>query len=279
MTMRVVIGYFPVLHKGYMNFLRSQSNLRSIFVIDSDLALQLEPTLRKDIRAIHSSDVARMLGSVFAKESLVSVINSAESLEADDQIIMPDEDISRAFVDSFLPKRKVQYKAVFLRWDKSKSLKRDEVAEDIQISEASFDKRVMHECRLEAEKSADWWRRVGGCIVKNGKVLVAPIHNIHVPNSNQPYYDGDPRSYFHRGEHIEMGTAMHVELGLIAKAAKMGVSLRGASLYVTTYPCPWCAKAIAYSGISKVYFESGYSVLDAQSILKNKNVTLIRVIN
>jgi dCMP deaminase len=275
--MKAVVAYIPVLHEGYLEFLRSQVDLKFIFVIDSRLALELEPNLRKDIRAMHSTDAVKMLSTMFSESCGVYSVMTGDYLANVDTIVMPDEDISRAFAIRFLNGREVHYESVFLRWDRTNSTRQDEVAEDIAISSDTFDKRVMHECAVESTKSSDWWRQVGGCIVKNGSVLMPPIHNEHVPSPNRPYYDGDPRIYSRRGEGIERGTAMHVELSLIARAAEIGMSLSGSGLYVTTFPCPWCAKAIAYSGISKVYFEEGYSVLDAQRILSENDVELIRI--
>jgi len=64
---------------------------------------------------------------------------------------------------------------------------------------------------------------------------------------------------------------------LIAEAAKRGISLEGTNLYVTDFPCPPCAKLIARSGITRLYFSRGYAVLDGESTLKNKGVELVFV--
>ena len=41
-------------------------------------------------------------------------------------------------------------------------------------------------------------------------------------------------------------------------AAKLGVSVQGATLFCTHQPCSICAKMIINSGISRVVFEQGY---------------------
>jgi dCMP deaminase len=129
---------------------------------------------------------------------------------------------------------------------------------------------------MEAGKSSDWWRHVASAIVKDGKVLLV-AHNHHIPSAQTPYIQGDPRSDFQKGVNLELSTAIHSEASLIAQAAEKGISLRGASVYVTTFPCPPCAKLIAYSGIKKVYYSSGYGVLDGESVLKVKGVEIIFV--
>ncbi len=70
---------------------------------------------------------------------------------------------------------------------------------------------------------------------------------------------------------------MHSEAGAIAEAARKGISLEGADLYVTTFPCPPCGKLIAYSGIKRVFYKNGYGVLDSERILKDKGVEIIKV--
>ena len=67
------------------------------------------------------------------------------------------------------------------------------------------------------------------------------------------------------------------EAGMIAEAAKKGVSLEGTEMYVTDFPCPVCAKQIAYSGVKKLYYTKGYSVLDGERILKDNGVRIIQV--
>lgn len=48
--------------------------------------------------------------------------------------------------------------------------------------------------------------------------------------------------------------AVHSEVNAIAEAARLGVKLQGATIYVTRYPCEACARAIAIAGIKKVYY-------------------------
>ncbi|MCJ2165596.1 MULTISPECIES: anti-phage dCTP deaminase [unclassified Pseudodesulfovibrio] len=58
---------------------------------------------------------------------------------------------------------------------------------------------------------------------------------------------------------IEFSRAVHAEMDAITTAARMStVSLRGGSLYCTTFPCHHCARHIVSSGISKVYYIEPY---------------------
>lgn len=48
--------------------------------------------------------------------------------------------------------------------------------------------------------------------------------------------------------------AIHSEVYAIASAARAGISIDGASIYVTRYPCESCAKAIVAAGIKRVFY-------------------------
>ena len=71
--------------------------------------------------------------------------------------------------------------------------------------------------------------------------------------------------------------AVERSLEIIGEAAKKGISLEGASLYVTHFPCAVCAKFVAYSGIKKVYFREGTSTLDGKAILESADINIVRV--
>ena len=56
----------------------------------------------------------------------------------------------------------------------------------------------------------------------------------------------------------EYGRAVHAEMEAILSAARNGISVRGGTLYSTTYPCHNCAKHIVAAGISKVRYVEPY---------------------
>ncbi len=53
--------------------------------------------------------------------------------------------------------------------------------------------------------------------------------------------------------------ALHAEQNAILYAAKNGVSMQGATLYVTLSPCIACARVIFTTGIKKVFFKDSYA--------------------
>ena len=125
-----------------------------------------------------------------------------------------------------------------------------------------WDKRFMDMAEVVASWSSCYQenRHIGAVIVKDKRILTTG-------------YNGAPsgvESCAEKGEclrkklNIPSGTrhelcyAVHAEQNAIAQAAKLGISVEGATLYCTHQPCVICAKMIINSGISKVVFKYGY---------------------
>ena len=60
------------------------------------------------------------------------------------------------------------------------------------------------------------------------------------------------------GTRMETCYAVHAEQNAIVQAAKLGVSIEGATLYCTHQPCSMCCKMIINSGIRRVVYREGY---------------------
>lgn len=274
-----VIAYVPVLHKGYLRFFDEHSSADQIFILSSEVLSEFDH-LRKDVRSLPPEDVVTGLTAIRPKLTpKVSLLTPAElqKLQTSEvSLIMPDEDIMHELATKYFPDQDVAYSTVFLRWDSSTSLKHRDVTADQTVTVTEFDKQMAEYAQTLSQKSADWWRQVGAVIVKDGKII-AQAHNHHVPLEQQPYFDGDPRGNFHKGQHIDLSTAIHAEAEAVAQAAKAGESLEGAVAYVTTFPCPYCAKLLAYTGLKTVYFSEGYAMVDGESILKANGIQIVKV--
>lgn len=57
---------------------------------------------------------------------------------------------------------------------------------------------------------------------------------------------------------LEFGRIIHAEMSAICDAARTGRSIKGATLYCTTFPCHICAKHIVASGINRVIYVEPY---------------------
>lgn len=277
MTRSAVIAYIPALHRGYVDFF-AQYRGGVLYVLDEELVREV-PRMERDIRALKASEVKTLLDGlrIFERIIILGKKNLADAQNHDAPIIMPDEDVSRAFAAAHLPDKKVEFVSVFLRWDKQISMKEFEVPPDRVISRDEADKEMMAAASAEAARSPDWWRQIGAVAVRDGKILLA-AYNKPVPSKDYtlgPF--GDPRSNFDAGVSFELSKTIHAEAAVIAEAARRGAPLAGASLYITTFPCPVCAKSIAAAGISRVYYAKGYSLLDAEDILKAYGIEIVLV--
>jgi len=58
---------------------------------------------------------------------------------------------------------------------------------------------------------------------------------------------------------LEFGRIVHAEMAAITDAARLGRSLKGMTLYCTTFPCHICARHIVSTGIDRVVFIEPYS--------------------
>jgi deoxycytidylate deaminase len=60
------------------------------------------------------------------------------------------------------------------------------------------------------------------------------------------------------GELIEFSRAVHAEMDALFSAARKGVSTAGTRLFVTTFPCHFCARAIVTAGVDEVQYIEPY---------------------
>jgi deoxycytidylate deaminase len=65
---------------------------------------------------------------------------------------------------------------------------------------------------------------------------------------------------------LEFGRVVHAEMSAITDAARRGLSVQGATLYCTTFPCHICARRIISSGIKRVVYIEPYPKSMAQRL-------------
>lgn len=275
--MRTLVAYVPVLHEGYRKFFTKYKGQKELLLFGPQITAEF-PWLKKEIRELDPKEMQRAIGAlkIFKRVRLLDkkIAKKLNSPKID--IALPDEDVSREIAQKYFPNARTTFDPIFLRWDKHASQDEKPVLPNDQITSEEFHRHVLHATKEEAKKSSDIWRRVGGAIVKEGEIILIG-HNRHIPSQHSPFVHGDPRNNFKKGDHIEIATGFHVEASLVAEAARRGISLEGAAMYVTTFPCPPCAKVVAHSGIKTLYFGSGYGVLDGEDVLKRAGVKLIYV--
>ncbi len=272
---KIIIAYVPVLHEGYRKFFEKHKDAGTLFIFGNTLIKKYD-YLAKEIRQLSPELVKKSIESWDLFENVrILEEEDIENLKSE-EIVMPNEDVCKSLAEEELTNKKVIFDNVFLRWDKHKAMEEKPVEADQVISKEKFDVEIIQKLQIEAEKSSDWWRRVASAVIKDNKILLL-AHNEHLPSPHSPYADGDPRNTLHKGIGTDIATAIHSEAKLIAEAARQGISLEGASMYVTIFPCSLCAKQIAFSGIKKIYYAGGYQMLDQETILRSKGVEIIYV--
>ena len=276
---KVILAYIPVLHQGYREFFEKYvSEVQTIYIFGNKLIQEFDHLSRKDIRALRPKDIERAIQSwhLFSEVRIVDheVLSDIQSKKL--TVIMPDEDECRELSKKYLSECDIEFDSVFLRWDKSKSLAQKKVSCDRIVPFEGFVSEMLSYAAEEAKKASNWWRQVGAVIVRDKEILLVG-YNRQVPSSRMSYIEGDPRSFFKKGLHIELTIDMHAEARIISEAANKGIFLKDADLFITTFPCPPCAKIVAFSGIKRCYFNSGYAMLDGERILRSQGVEIIFV--
>ncbi|MGL4677325.1 MAG: deoxycytidylate deaminase [Brevinema sp.] len=108
--------------------------------------------------------------------------------------------------------------------------------------------------------------QVGAVIVKNDRII---SHGYNGTPSGFPedcvdYFCGDP---VERAQHHEFSerTTIHAEMNALLWAARVGIAVDGATIYVTLQPCHYCIKSCVAAGITKIIYRDVYDKSDPYS--------------
>ena len=278
----IAVCHIPVIHRGYLEFVRKceSEDVSTLYIVDLQFLApfdEFDYLVRKNsLHALMAIEIAQALKQ-YTKIPVVILDETtiAELEKSSDAVIMPAEDISTFLADKYFIGREMAFVNVFLRWNRE-NLGETKEPDVKTVDLPEFVTTVFHQVLTEATKSADWWRNVGAALVKDGE-MIALAHNDHMPFEQLPNVFGDARALFKKGVNINYGTAAHAEVGVIAEAARKGISPEGAELFLTDFPCPYCARLIAKAGVKKIYFLKGYAVLEGDEFLKGEGVELVQV--
>ena len=134
----------------------------------------------------------------------------------------------------------------------------------------SWDEYFMLIAKLVSTRSTCNSRPTGAVLVKDRQIL-ATGYNGSMPGAphctDEVLPDGSP--YCHRRalavadvDKYNFCRASHAEANAIAQAARHGIAVAGATLYVTLEPCFICIKLLATARIERVFFELPYDSRD-----------------
>jgi dCMP deaminase len=122
-------------------------------------------------------------------------------------------------------------------------------------------------------------KQVGAVIVKDGRILSTG-------------YNGTPTGYTNCVEHWEgeytkdhhewsKTYEIHAEMNAIIWAARKGISIEDATIYVTLEPCSECSKNLIASGIKRIVYEKAYEHTNSDVVtgfLKDNDVVIEQLI-
>ena len=143
----------------------------------------------------------------------------------------------------------------------------------------TWDEYFLKIAYLVATRTTCVRREVGSIVVHSNRILTTG-------------YNGAPDGFTHcakkgclreqlkipSGSRHELCRGVHAEQNAILQAAKFGISLDGAVIYVTTHPCEICAKLIINSGIKKIIYCETYPSKLTVDLLDEAKIERIRII-
>jgi dCMP deaminase len=143
----------------------------------------------------------------------------------------------------------------------------------------SWDQYFLTITRQVAERSTCKRAKVGAVIVRDKNILAtgyngAPAGLAHCTEVGCLIYQSKTPS----GE-IEENCyrTIHAEINAIAQAAKNGVGIRDATIYVTHTPCIHCMKVLINTGIKQIFYEREYKANTVRDLLASTDVVIKKV--
>jgi dCMP deaminase len=143
----------------------------------------------------------------------------------------------------------------------------------------SWDQYFLTITRQVAERSTCKRAKVGAVIVHDKNILAtgyngAPAGLAHCTEVGCLIYEsktpsGDIEENCYR--------TIHAEINAIAQAAKNGVSIRDAAIYVTHTPCIHCMKVLINTGIKQIFYERDYKATTVRDLLASTDVVIKKI--
>ena len=144
------------------------------------------------------------------------------------------------------------------------------------VKRPTWDEYFMQMAELTAQRSTCLRRHVGAVIVQDKHVVATG-------------YNGAPKGVAHcaeiggclrekmgipSGERHELCRALHAEQNAIIQAARYGINISGACIYINTQPCVVCAKMLINAGITEIIYRNPYPDELAMEMLEESGIRL-----
>ncbi len=143
------------------------------------------------------------------------------------------------------------------------------------ISRPDWEIYFLKIAQLASTRSTCLRRHVGAVLAKDKNVLATG-------------YNGAPSGISHcldigclreqkqvpSGQRHELCRGLHAEQNAIIQAAYHGVSIQGATLFCTNFPCVICSKMLINAGIQAIYYLEGYADSLSEEMLKEAGMKI-----
>ena len=109
-------------------------------------------------------------------------------------------------------------------------------------------------------------KQVGAVIVKEGRILSTGYNGTPAGYTNcKDHWNGE----YTKDHHDWSKTyEIHAEMNALIWAARKGISIEGATIYVTLEPCSECSKNLIAAGIKEIVYDRAYEHTDSNVISK-----------
>lgn len=136
------------------------------------------------------------------------------------------------------------------------------------MSRPAINETYMEIAHIMAKRSTCPRRSVGALLVKENRIISSGYNGA----ASKQQQCNEVGCLMEHGHCIR---AIHAEHNVILFAARYGIETNNTTLYCTTIPCAYCAKAIIQAGITKVIYEDGDYSNSGADILKASNIELL----
>lgn len=158
-----------------------------------------------------------------------------------------------------------------------KQLSPDEIAN----KQRKWDRRFM-----ELAKMIGSWstcvrenRQVGSVIVRDKRIISTGYNGAPagILSCEEKGYCMRDKLGIASGTRAEMCFSAHSEQNALVQAAKLGISVNGATIYVTHRPCTICTKLLINAGIKRIVYAYGYPDEFAVRILQQSDIEIMQL--
>lgn len=141
---------------------------------------------------------------------------------------------------------------------------------------SKWDDRFMRLTNEIATWSSCLRRNVGAIIVKEGRIIATGYNGAPHQIISCAELGKCMRRNVKSGSKQELCRAVHAEQNAISQAARLGISIEGATLYCTHKPCVTCTKLLINAGIKTIVYENDYPDELADDMLKKCSLRVER---